>query len=100
MLSRPEIDIREVGAVLHEGWLMKRELASSITNSLIDEWYERAMAAGAEGGKLCGAGGGGFLLFLVRPERRDAVRAALSDLIEMPVSLETHGSVIVTPFGR
>jgi D-glycero-alpha-D-manno-heptose-7-phosphate kinase len=100
VLSGPHIDVREVGAVLHDGWLMKRELASAISNMRIDDWYQRAMAAGAEGGKLCGAGGGGFLLFVVRPERQAAVRAALSDLMELPVAQETHGSIIVTPFGR
>jgi D-glycero-alpha-D-manno-heptose-7-phosphate kinase len=99
-LSRRRIDLREVGAVLHEGWLMKRELASAISNPRIDEWYERAMAAGAEGGKLCGAGGGGFLLFIVRPERHAAVRDALCELMELPVEQESHGSIVVTPFGR
>jgi D-glycero-alpha-D-manno-heptose-7-phosphate kinase len=99
-LSRRRIDLREVGAVLHEGWLMKRELASAISNPRIDEWYERAMAAGAEGGKLCGAGGGGFLLFIVRPERHATVRNALHELMELPVEQESHGSIIVTPLGR
>lgn len=98
-LSREVIDVREIGDVLHKGWLMKRELASAISNTRIDGWYGRAMAAGAEGGKLCGAGGGGFLLFIVRPERREAVRSALDELVELPVQQETHGSLIVTPFG-
>ncbi|CAN5895604.1 GHMP kinase [soil metagenome] len=98
VLSRPDTDVREIGALLHDGWEMKRELASAISNTRIDEWYGRAVEAGAEGGKLCGAGGGGFLLFIVRPEHQDAVRGALEELVELPVEQETHGSMIVTPF--
>lgn len=100
VLSSEPIDLADVGRVLHDGWLMKRELASSITNSLIDVWYERALRAGALGGKLCGAGGGGFLLFVVPAERQRAVRDALDDLMELGVDQESHGSIVVTPFGR
>src|SRR5215203_943042 len=58
------------GCVLNETWRLKRTLASSISSERIDDWYQAAMEAGAIGGKLCGAGGGGFLLFIVEPERR------------------------------
>ncbi|MGH7504042.1 MAG: kinase, partial [Longimicrobiales bacterium] len=61
----------------------------------IDEWYSAAMAAGAEGGKLCGAGGGGFLMFIVRPERQAAVCGTLANLMGMRVGYEAHGSHIV-----
>ncbi len=86
------------GRALHEGWTLKRGLASSITNDQIDHWYEKARAAGAIGGKLCGAGGGGFLMFVALPDRHQAIRDALSDLVELPVGYESQGSQIVVPF--
>ena len=67
-MSDGELDPMVVGAILHESWRRKRELATNVTTSRIDQWYDTAMTAGAEGGKLCGAGQGGFLLLLVRPE--------------------------------
>ena len=70
-------------------------LASNISNEQIDLSYNRAMAAGAEGGKLCGAGSGGFLMFVVRPENRERVREALSDLTHVPVGYEVHGSRVL-----
>jgi D-glycero-alpha-D-manno-heptose-7-phosphate kinase len=76
---------------------LKRDLASSITNPLIDGWYQRAIDAGAVGGKLCGAGGGGFLLFVVEPDSQHRVREALSDLMEVPIDHEVHGSQIIVP---
>jgi D-glycero-alpha-D-manno-heptose-7-phosphate kinase len=81
--------------VLDAGWQLKRQLASSITNDRIDLWHRRAMEAGALGGKLCGAGGGGFLLFVVAPDRQEAVRQALSDLTEIRVGYEAHGSSLL-----
>lgn len=98
MLEHHPIDIEAFGKVLHEAWMLKRELASGITNPLIDRWYDTAMEAGAHGGKLSGAGGGGFLTFLVPPERRAAVRAALDDLVELPARHEAQGSQVVVPF--
>jgi D-glycero-alpha-D-manno-heptose-7-phosphate kinase len=88
-------DVTKFGRVLDEGWHLKRQLATTITTSQIDAWYRAAMAAGAEGGKLCGAGGGGFLLFLVKPERRLAVRQALEGLTEVSVEYEAHGSYVL-----
>lgn len=84
-----------LGYLLHEGWLLKRCLASGITNPAIDSAYERAHRAGALGGKITGAGGGGFLLLYVPVERQDAVRAALSDLSELPCGLERDGSKVI-----
>lgn len=89
-------DAREFGAVLDESWQLKRGLASTITNPAIDAWYARAMDAGALGGKLLGAGGGGFLLFIVEPSRREAVRAALPGLVDVPVAPEAHGSRVLS----
>jgi len=86
----------EFGKALDVGWLLKRRLASTISNPRIDAWYERARAAGAWGGKLCGAGGGGFFLFVAPPERRQRVRAALSELCEVPVQYEPQGSRLLT----
>lgn len=93
------IDPGLFGKALHRGWEMKRQLASGISNQLIDERYDRALAAGAEGGKLCGAGGGGFLMFTVKPENRECVRQALLDLIYVPVGYEVHGSRVLYPSG-
>ncbi len=86
------------GNILHESWLLKKQLASSISSQVIDAHYEAALKAGAEGGKICGAGAGGFLLFIVKPEKQNAVRQALSKLIEVPIRYEAHGSRVLLPF--
>jgi D-glycero-alpha-D-manno-heptose-7-phosphate kinase len=95
LIAKGHVDVPAFGHVLDETWQIKRGLASTITTSQIDCWYNRAMAAGALGGKLCGAGGGGFLLLLAYPECHAAVRAALSDLQEVPVGFEVHGSRVL-----
>jgi D-glycero-alpha-D-manno-heptose-7-phosphate kinase len=92
------VDMEEVGSILDETWQLKRGLASQITSDPIDSWYRRACEAGALGGKLCGAGGGGCILFVVPPERQDQVREALSDLIEVAVGHEVHGSQVIVSF--
>jgi D-glycero-alpha-D-manno-heptose-7-phosphate kinase len=99
LMSNGPVEPARVGRILDQGWQLKRELASTITTDQIDQWYERAMEAGADGGKLCGAGGGGCILFIVNPKRQDAVREALSDLVEVPVSYEVHGSRVLLPPG-
>ncbi len=88
-------DLDTFGDALHEGWLTKRQLAAGVSNPQLDDWYERARAVGARGGKLAGAGGGGFFLFYCDEERQDAVRAALPTLIEQTIDLEPHGSRII-----
>jgi len=85
------------GEVLHRNWMRKRTLASEITSEQIDQWYDKAMAAGAVGGKICGAGGGGFLLLAVEPQRRTAVREALNELSELAFGYEPKGSQILLP---
>lgn len=98
VLARPRFDLDAVGGILDRGWQLKRELASTITTGEIDVWYDKARAAGARGGKLCGAGGGGFLLFLVAPDKRQDVCDALGDLVTMDVRHEAHGSQVLQPF--
>jgi D-glycero-alpha-D-manno-heptose-7-phosphate kinase len=88
------------GSVLHESWMLKRKLASTISSSEIDAYYDDARQAGAEGGKICGAGNGGFLLFIVKPARQNAVRQALPRLLEVPIRFEVHGSRVLLPFER
>lgn len=88
-------DLNAFGEILHEGWMRKRELASGISTPQIDDWYERARAAGAIGGKILGAGGGGFLLVYAPEERHDAIRAALPELRHVPVQFEPQGSKII-----
>jgi D-glycero-alpha-D-manno-heptose-7-phosphate kinase len=70
-----------------------------VTNSVIDDHYSRAIEAGAEGGKLCGAGGGGFLMFVVKPENRERVRQSLCDLSLVRIGYEVHGSRVLYPIG-
>ena len=98
--SNGQFDLDRFGRVLDESWQLKRGLASTVTTTQIDRWYEIALKAGAKGGKLCGAGGGGFLLFIVAPEDQSRVREALGGLAEISVSHEVHGSHLVLPFGH
>ena len=88
-------DLNVFGRLLHEGWEAKKSIESSISNTKIDEYYERGMRAGALGGKLLGAGGGGFLLFFCEPDRQNRLRQELVELKEMPFSLDPQGSKIV-----
>lgn len=83
------------GEILHENWILKRSMASTISNGVIDEYYDIAMASGAKGGKLLGAGGGGFLLFYCDKEHQPRLRSALSDLVEMPFDMENGGTKVV-----
>jgi D-glycero-alpha-D-manno-heptose-7-phosphate kinase len=92
------MDIEEFGRVLDDGWGLKRGLASGISNDSIDTWYAAGRKAGAIGGKLCGAGGGGFLLFVSPPQRQQAIRAALHDLHEVPIGFEPAGSQLILPY--
>ncbi len=88
----------ELGEMMHAGWQLKKGLASGITTSVIDEMYTAARSAGAMGGKITGAGGGGFLLLYVPRQRQDSVRSALSRLRELPILLEPDGAKIILNF--
>ena len=87
--------VNRFGEILHKGWELKKSFATKITNTLLDEYYQKAIEGGAAGGKICGAGGGGFLLIYSEPEHQEKVRVALSDLKHTPVKLCGEGSKIV-----
>jgi len=84
-----------IGDILHQGWMLKRKLARSVTNDVIDRYYETALEAGALGGKILGAGGGGFLLLFVEPQNHEKVRKALSELRQVEFGFEPQGSKII-----
>jgi D-glycero-alpha-D-manno-heptose-7-phosphate kinase len=88
-------DICTFGELLHEGWQAKRSLSDRVSNSYVDEMYNEARSAGAIGGKLIGAGGGGFVLLFVPPEKQQAVKSRLSKLISVPFKFEFSGSQII-----
>ena len=88
-------DTPRLGALLDEGWQLKRNLSSGITNAAIDDRYARAKAAGAYGGKITGAGGGGFLLLVHPPERSRQIADALSPMLRLPVRIAPEGSRIL-----
>ena len=88
-------DLNVFGHLLHEVWEAKKSLEPSISNSVIDEYYDRGIRNGAIGGKLLGAGGGGFLLFFCEPHQQPRLRAELSDLRELPFALDSEGSKVV-----
>ena len=87
-------DAHALGETLHENWQLKRRLVGGITDETVDGWYDRAMEAGAAGGKLLGAGGGGFLLVAAPPERHPNIRAALADLREVGIRFSARGTHI------
>jgi len=95
ILRAPHQDLSDFGKLLHETWMLKRSLSSKVTNAEIDNVYESARRAGAIGGKLLGAGSGGFMLLFVPPERQSAVHAALKDHLFVPFKFETGGSQII-----
>ena len=95
-LRKGKID--NFGEVLHRGWSLKRNLVSSISNPGLDEYYNKALKAGALGGKLLGAGGGGFFLFYCRPKYQNRLRRALN-LRELKFRFEHEGSKIIHKSG-
>lgn len=89
------VDLDEFGKLLEETWKLKRSLTSKISNQTINNIYDAAIRAGATGGKLLGAGGGGFMLFFVKPEFQSRVKEALKGLLCVPFRFETLGSQII-----
>jgi D-glycero-alpha-D-manno-heptose-7-phosphate kinase len=92
-LQRGDIDC--IGYMLNESWQLKKQLASGITNGKIDHFYQIAIDAGALGGKVTGAGGGGFLLIYCPIDKRDSVRSALHELREIPIQVESSGAKVI-----
>lgn len=88
-------DLDEFGRLLHESWQLKRELGDGVTNKTVDDIYEAALDAGAVGGKLSGAGGGGFMLLFVPPEHQPKVLEIFSSLVHVPFNFEHQGSQII-----
>lgn len=88
-------DLGKFGRLLDENWKLKRSLSDKISSTHIDDLYATAMAAGALGGKLLGAGGGGFVLFFAQPSSQDKIRSKLKDLLEVPFKFENLGSQII-----
>jgi D-glycero-alpha-D-manno-heptose-7-phosphate kinase len=88
-------DLREFGELLNYTWRLKKSLSSKVTTSTIDEMYETALKAGAIGGKLLGAGGGGFMVFYVEKDKQDSVKNALKDYLYIPFNFDFDGSKIV-----
>jgi D-glycero-alpha-D-manno-heptose-7-phosphate kinase len=95
IVSSAKTDLVEFGKLLRQAWQLKRALSDRVTNATVDDLIDSAMRAGAIGGKLLGAGGGGFMLLFVRPENQTTVRAALSNLIAVPFKFDMSGSRIV-----
>ena len=95
IVTTPHRSLREFGELLNQSWQLKRTLTQNTTNSALDEIYDAGRSAGAIGGKLLGAGGGGFMLFFVPPERRPELRARLKNLLCVPFSFSNRGSHVV-----
>jgi D-glycero-alpha-D-manno-heptose-7-phosphate kinase len=94
-LLRDGGDLVRFGRLLHESWKLKRSLSPKISTSYVDQVYEAGLSAGALGGKLIGAGGGGFVLLFVPPERHEKVMERLRDLVHVPIKFEFSGSRII-----
>ena len=95
LLVSSENGFLEWGELLNEQWKVKKSMTNLITNSKIDEMYEEGIRSGALGGKLLGAGGGGFILFLVPPEKHDQIKANLNTILHVPFKFDFSGSQIV-----
>ncbi len=95
VLEDKHSDLDEFGRLLDKTWRLKRQTGGAITTNSIDALYEKGIAAGALGGKLLGAGGGGFLVFYVAPDKQQAVMDAMSDLLYVPFKFEDGGTRVI-----
>lgn len=94
-LSNSDVDLDDFGRLLNETWELKKETGKAVTNENIDELYARGIKNGALGGKLLGAGGGGFLLFYVPEENQSVFKKAMSDLLYVPFCFEDEGTRVI-----
>ena len=95
ILTDKSADLDDFGRMLDRTWKLKRQTGGAITTNSIDELYQRGIDAGALGGKLLGAGGGGFLVFYVQPEKKQAVKDAMKDLLYVPFHFEDGGTRVI-----
>lgn len=95
VLVNGDSDLDDFGRLLDETWKLKRQTSSKVSTNVIDEMYQKGIAAGALGGKLLGAGGGGFLLFYVTPEKRESLRRAMEGHLYIPFAFEEEGASII-----
>ena len=95
ILTNDNSSLDEFGFLLNDAWKMKSSLSKDITNSGIDDIYDIAIKNGAIGGKILGAGGGGFILFFAKPEYQNKIKKALSSLTFVPFKFENSGSKVV-----
>ena len=94
ILQSEKIPLLEFGKLLNEGWELKKQLSDSVSTELVDNLYSKALKSGAVGGKLLGAGGGGFLLLFVEPDKQEQVKRALESYVHVPFRFESSGSQI------
>ena len=95
VLVNKDIELKEFGRLLDHTWRIKRKTGAAVSTDSIDVLYEKGIAAGATGGKLLGAGGGGFLVFYVEPEYQESVKRAMSDLLYVPFEFENGGTRVI-----
>ena len=90
-----DTDICEFGGLLNDNWRLKKSLSDKVSNQSIDDIYELGLKNGAIGGKLLGAGGGGFMLFFVKPENRGQLKKSLKDYLHVPFHFDKTGSQVI-----
>ena len=95
MVTSPNFELTEFGKLINESWKVKKELDVNVSNPKIDEIYQKGLEAGAYGGKLLGAGNGGFVLFIIDPTKREKLKEALRGLISVDVNIDWVGSKIL-----
>jgi len=95
ILTNKKVDLDEFGRLLDHTWRLKRQIGSAVSTNRIDEVYEKGIQAGALGGKLLGAGGGGFFVFYVQPEKQQVVKQAMKDLMYIPFEFENGGTKVI-----
>ena len=96
VLCDTDLSIKIIGEMINDGWELKKTLASKITNKSIDHWYSKSLEYGAFGGKISGAGGGGFLTLIVDPKKQSILRKNLEkeELVKHHFGLDSNGTVV------